>query len=407
MKVAYFDCFSGISGDMTVGALIDAGLKIETLEKELKKLGLSGYQLEIKIVVKKGISATQFKVKIKEEGVERRFKDILTILEKSKLDEEIKKDTKKIFFNIAQAESKIHQKDIDKIHFHEIGGLDSIVDITSAVIGIKTLGIEEIHSSALPVGKGFVKCAHGVIPVPAPATLELLKNIPTYSGGIESEMITPTGAAIISTLAKSFGKQPLMKIERIGYGAGEKEFTIPNLLRINIGEKIAKDKDFKDDYISDEAVLIETNIDDMNPEFYDYIMDKLFSQGALDVFLTPIQMKKNRPAHMLSIIVYEQNLKEILEVLFSESTTLGVRIREVKRLRLGQQNFIAETKYGKIRVKVGIFKGEIKNIAPEYEDCKKMAKKHKVPLKEVYEEAKCSVQRIADRKTVISNKLVV
>jgi hypothetical protein len=388
MKIAYFDCFSGISGDMTVGALLDTGLKIEILEKELKKLGLSGYQLEVKKVAKKGISATQFKVKIKEEGVERRFKGILTILEKSKLDEEIKKETKKIFFNIAQAESKIHQKDIDKIHFHEIGGLDSIIDITSAVIGIKTLGIEEIYSSALPVGKGFVKCAHGVIPVPAPATLELLKNIPTYSGGIESEMITPTGAAIISTLAKSFGKRPLMKIERIGYGAGEKEFTIPNLLRVSVGEKIAKDKDFKDDYISDEAVLIETNIDDMNPEFYNYIMDQLFFQGALDVFLTPIQMKKNRPAHMLSIIVYEQNLKEILEVLFSESTTLGVRIKEIKRLRLGQQNFIAETKYGKIRVKVGIFKGEIKNIAPEYEDCKKMAKQHRVPLKEVYEEVK-------------------
>ena len=388
MKIAYFDCFSGISGDMTVGALLDAGLEIETLEKELKKLGLSGYQLEVNKVVKKGISATQFKVKIKEEGVERRFKDILTIFEKSKLDEEIKKETKKIFFNIAQAESKIHQKDIDKIHFHEIGGLDSIIDITSAVIGIKTLGIEEIHSSALPVGKGFVKCAHGVIPVPAPATLELLKNIPTYSGGIESEMITPTGAAIIGTLAKSFGERPLMKIERIGYGAGEKEFTIPNLLRVSIGEKILKDENLKDGYVSDEAVLIETNIDDMNPEFYDYIMEQLFSQGALDVFLTPIQMKKNRPAHMLSIIVYEQDLKEILEVLFSESTTLGVRIREIKRLRLAQQNFIAETKYGKIRVKVGIFKREIKNIAPEYEDCKKMAKQHQVPLKEVYEEVK-------------------
>jgi len=388
MKIAYFDCFSGISGDMTVGALLDAGLEIETLEKELKKLGLSGYQLEVNKVVKKGISATQFKVKIKEEGVERRFKDILTIFEKSKLDEEIKKETKKIFFNIAQAESKIHQKDIDKIHFHEIGGLDSIIDVTAAVIGIKTLGIEEIHSSALPVGKGFVKCAHGVIPVPAPATLELLKNIPTYSGGIESEMITPTGAAIIGTLAKSFGERPLMKIERIGYGAGEKEFTIPNLLRVSIGEKILKDENLKDGYVSDEAVLIETNIDDMNPEFYDYIMDKLFSQGALDVFLTPIQMKKNRPAHMLSIIGYEQNLKEILEVLFSEATTLGVRIREIKRLRLAQQNFIAETKYGKIRVKVGIFKREIKNIAPEYEDCKKMAKQHQVPLKEVYEEAK-------------------
>ena len=388
MKIAYFDCFSGISGDMTVGALLDAGLKIETLEEELKKLGLSGYQLEVNKVVKKGISATKFNVKIKEEGMERRFKDILTILEKSKLDEEIKKETKKIFFNIAQAESKIHQKDIDKIHFHEIGGLDSIIDITSAVIGIKTLGIEEIHSSALPVGKGFVKCAHGVIPVPAPATLELLKNIPTYSGGIESEMITPTGAAIISTLTKSFRKRPLMKIEKIGYGAGEKEFTIPNLLRVSIGEKIAKDEDFKDDYIRDEAVLIETNIDDINPEFYDYIVEKLFSQGVLDVFLTPIQMKKNRPAHMLSIIVYEQNLKEILEVLFSESTSLGIRIREIKRLRLTQQNFIAETKYGKIKVKVGMFKGEIKNIAPEYEDCKKIAKQHQIPLKEVYEEAK-------------------
>ena len=179
-----------------------------------------------------------------------------------------------------------------------------------------------------------------------------------------------------------------MKIERIGYGAGEKEFTIPNLLRVSIGEKILKDENLKDGYVSDEAVLIETNIDDINPEFYDYIMEQLFSQGALDVFLTPIQMKKNRPAHMLSIIVYEQDLKEILEVLFSESTTLGVRIREIKRLRLGQQNFIAETKYGKIRVKVGIFKGEIKNIAPEYEDCKKMAKQHKVPLKEIYEEVK-------------------
>ncbi|MBU4227188.1 nickel pincer cofactor biosynthesis protein LarC [bacterium] len=388
MKIAYFDCFSGISGDMTVGALLDAGLKIETLEKELKKLGLTGYQLEVNKVVKKGISATKFKVKIKEEGVERRFKDILTILEKSKLDEEIKKETKKIFFNIAQAESKIHQKDIDKIHFHEIGGLDSIIDIASAVIGIKTLGIEEIYSSALPVGKGFVKCAHGVMPVPAWATLELLKNIPTYSGGIESEMITPTGAAIIGTLAKSFGERPLMKIERIGYGAGEKEFSIPNLLRVSIGEKILKDENLKDGYVSDEAVLIETNIDDMNPEFYDYIMDQLFSLGALDVFLTSIQMKKNRPAHMLSIIVYEQDLKEILEVLFSESTTLGVRIREIKRLRLAQQNFIAETKYGKIRVKVGIFKGEIKNIGPEYEDCKKIAEQHQVPLKEIYEEAK-------------------
>jgi len=388
MKIAYFDCFSGISGDMIIGALLDAGLKIEILEKELKKLGLSGYQLKINKVTKKGISAIQFKVKIREKGVERRFKDIISIVKKSGLAKEIKDEVKKIFFRLAQAESKIHQKDIDKIHFHEIGGLDSIIDIASAVIGIKALGVNDIYASALPLGKGFIECAHGILPVPVPATLELLKDIPTYSGGIESEMVTPTGAAIISTLAKGFGERPLMKIEKIGYGAGEKEFPIPNLLRVNIGEKILKDKNLRDDYISDDPILIETNIDDMNPEFYDYIIDKLFSRGALDIFLIPIQMKKNRPAHILNIMVYEQNLKEVLEILFTESTTLGVRIREVKRLRLSQQNFIAETKYGKIRVKVGIFKGNIKNVAPEYEDCKKMAKQHKVPLKEIYEEAK-------------------
>ncbi len=388
MRIAYFDCFSGISGDMFVGALLDAGLKIEILEKELNKLNLSGYQLEVNKVLKKGISASQFKVKIQEKGVERRFKDILNILEESKLDEEIKNEVKKIFFKIAEAESKIHQEDIEKIHFHEIGGLDSIMDISSAVIGIKALEIKEIYSSPLPLGKGFVKCAHGILPLPAPATLELLKNIPTYSGGMESEMVTPTGAAIISTLTKDFGERPLMKIEKIGYGAGEREFSIPNLLRVSIGEKILSDRDLMDGYVHDEALLIETNIDDMNPEFYDYIMDKLFSQGALDVFLTPIQMKKNRPAQMFSIIVYEQNLKEILKVLFSESTTLGVRIKEVKRLKLTQQNFIAETKYGKIKVKVGIFKEDIKTIAPEYQDCHKIAQQYQVPLKEIYEEAK-------------------
>jgi len=388
MRIAYFDCFSGLSGDMFVGALLDAGLKIEILEKELNKLNLSGYQLEVNKVLKKGISASQFKVKIQEKGVERRFKDILNILEESKLDQEIKNEVKKIFFKIAEAESKIHQEDIEKIHFHEIGGLDSIMDISSAVIGIKALEIKEIYSSPLPLGKGFVKCAHGILPLPAPATLELLKNIPTYSGGMESEMVTPTGAAIISTLTKDFGERPLMKIEKIGYGAGEREFSIPNLLRVSIGEKILSDRDLMDGYIHDEALLIETNIDDMNPEFYDYIMDKLFSQGALDVFLTPIQMKKNRPAQMLSIIVYEQNLKEILKVLFSESTTLGVRIKEVKRLKLTQANFIAETKYGKIKVKVGIFKEDIKTIAPEYQDCQKIAQQYQVPLKEVYEEAK-------------------
>jgi hypothetical protein len=376
---------------MTVGALLDAGLKMKTLEDELKKLGLSGYRLELTRVAKKGISASKFNVKIEEEGVARSFRDILAILEKSKLDEEIKEETKKIFFRIAQAEAKIHQKEIDKIHFHEIGGLDSIIDITSAVIGIKALGIEKIYSSYLPVGKGFVECAHGRIPVPAPATLELLKNIPTYDGGIESEMVTPTGAGIIGTMAESFGARPLMKVEKVGYGAGEKEFSIPNLLRVHIGEEMAKDENSTSGYTRDKVVLVETNIDDMSPEFYDYIMDRLLLQGARDVFLTPIQMKKNRPAHMLTISVYKQNLQEILRVLFCESTTLGVRVKEMDRFCLDRRVFIAETKYGQVKVKLGMFEGKVKNISPEYEDCKRIAQQLRIPLKIVYEEAKKEV----------------
>jgi len=388
MKIAYFECLSGISGDMVVGALLDAGLKLEELERELKKLNLSGYHLKAKKVSKNGIKATQFKVEIEEGVVERRFKDIVNLLEKSTLVKSIKEQVGQIFFQLAQAESILHQKDIEEIHFHEVGGLDSIIDITSAVIGIKKLGIEEIYSSALPLGKGFTECAHGIIPIPAPATLELLKNIPTYDGKMESEMVTPTGAAIISTLAKSFGERPLMSIGAIGYGAGEREFLIPNLLGINIGEKLEKEKNINHLYLQDRVVLIETNLDDMNPEFYDYIMERLFSVKALEVFLTPLQMKKNRPGYQLNILCNEEDLQRALEVIFTETSTLGVRIGEVKRIKLERKVYNIETKFGKIRVKVGQIEKEVKNVAPEYEDCKKIAKECQIPLKMVYEEAK-------------------
>lgn len=388
MKIAYFECLSGISGDMVVGALLDAGLKLEELEKELKKLNLSGYHLEAQKISKKGIKATQFKVRIEESGVERRFKDILHLLEASKLDKQVKEQVIQVFFHLARAESAIHQKKIEEIHFHEVGGIDSIIDITSAVLGIKKLGIQEIYSSAIPLGKGFIECAHGIIPVPAPATLELLKNIPTYDGKVESEMVTPTGAAIISTLAKDFGERPLMSIEAIGYGAGEKEFIIPNLLRINIGKKLEQEKSASQLYLQDSVILVETNIDDMNPEFYDYIMERLFSVGVLEVFLTPLQMKKNRPGCQLNVLINEEDLHRVLEVIFTETSSLGVRIREVKRIKLERKVYKIETRFGEIRVKVGLAKQEIKNIAPEYEDCKKIATQYKVPLKEVYEEIK-------------------
>jgi len=388
MRIAYLNCFSGISGDMIIGALIDAGLKKERLEKELNKLNLSGYRLEVKKVVKKGISATNVKVKIEEEGIARKLKDIVDIIDKSTLNLRDKKQIKKIFYKIGKAEAQIHQKDIESVHFHEVGGMDSIIDITSAVVGLRLLGIKEVYASALPLGHGFVKCAHGSIPVPAPATLELLKGVPVYDGGVNSEMVTPTGAGIVTSYVKKFEKRPLMEVKKVGYGAGEKDFAIPNLLRITIGEIAVKNESILGDYIRDEAILVETNIDDMNPEIYDFIIEKLLSQGALDVYLTPIQMKKNRPAHILSLIAYENDLKKLLVILFDESTTMGVRIREVKRLKLMHKSIIADTEYGKVRTKVAIYKGEVKNIAPEYEDCRKIAGKHKVPLKSIYDEAK-------------------
>jgi len=388
MRIAYLNCFSGISGDMIIGALIDAGLKKERLEQELNKLNLSGYRLEVKKVVKKGISATNVKVIIEEEGIARKLKDIVNIIDKSTLNASDKKQIKKIFYKIGKSEAQIHQKDIESVHFHEVGGMDSIIDITSAVVGLRLLGIKEVYASALPLGHGFVKCAHGSIPVPAPATLELLKGVPVYDGGVNSEMVTPTGAGIVTSYVKKFEKRPLMEVKRIGYGAGEKDFAIPNLLRITIGEIAVKNESILGDYIRDEAILVETNIDDMNPEIYDFIIEKLLSQGALDVYLTPIQMKKNRPAHILSLIAYENDLKKLLVILFDESTTMGVRIREVKRLKLMHKSIIADTEYGKVRTKVAIYKGEVKNIAPEYEDCRKIAGKHKVPLKSIYDEAK-------------------
>ena len=388
MRIAYLNCFSGISGDMIIGALIDAGLKKERLEQELNKLNLSGYRLEVKKVVKKGISATNVKVIIEEEGIARKLKDIVNIIDKSTLNASDKKQIKKIFYKIGKSEAQIHQKDIESVHFHEVGGMDSIIDITSAVVGLRLLSIKEVYASALPLGHGFVKCAHGSIPVPAPATLELLKGVPVYDGGVNSEMVTPTGAGIVTSYVKKFEKRPLMEVKRIGYGAGEKDFAIPNLLRITIGEIAVKNESILGDYIRDEAILVETNIDDMNPEIYDFIIEKLLSQGALDVYLTPIQMKKNRPAHILSLIAYENDLKKLLVILFDESTTMGVRIREVKRLKLMHKSIIADTEYGKVRTKVAIYKGEVKNIAPEYEDCRKIAGKHKVPLKSIYDEAK-------------------
>jgi len=392
MRAAYFDCFSGISGDMVLGALVDLGLPVEKLKSELHKLNLFDYQIETKKIAKQSILSTQIKVNVKEGKKERRLEDILSILEKSKLEEKVRELSKAIFTRLATAEAKIHGKDVQKIHFHELGGLDTIIDVVGAVAGMKYLGVEKVYSSPLPVGRGFVKCAHGILPVPAPATLELLKEVPVYGSDIEAELVTPTGAAIISSLAENFGEMPPMKIDNIGYGAGQRDLPIPNLLRVSIG---VIRKAYEEDVVS----LIQTNIDDMNPELYEHIVDRLFHEGALDVFLTPIQMKRTRPATMLSVIAGQEKMEKMLEIIFDETTTLGVRISKIKRRKLNRENRKVSTKYGKIEVKIGKHDGVVKNISPSYEECRKIATHLKIPLKKVYQEAKQAAFDLLGKRT--------
>jgi len=382
MKIAYFDCFSGVSGDMVLGALIDAGLDIQELESELDKLKISGYKIKAEKTARKGISGTKFSVDIIEQNVERRLKDLVEIVDQSDLDDDIKELSKKTFKELATVESKIHGKGIEEIHFHEVGGLDSIIDVIGSIIGIKKLGIEATYSSKIHVGTGFLECRHGVLPVPAPATLAMLKGIPIYSTGIEAELATPTSVCVLKTLSKGFGIMPEMKVEKVGYGAGSRELEIPNLLRVYVGESN------EGGYEEDEAILIETNIDDMNPQLLAYASEILLKQGALDVFMTPIFMKKNRLGTVLSVLTTRDKLDDILLTFFTETTTLGVRIHRLERKKLSRKVISVKARFGEIKVKIGKIGNQIKNIAPEYESCKEIAMKQGIPLKDIYDEAK-------------------
>lgn len=384
MKIAYFDCVSGISGDMTLGAMIDAGLEVEELSRGVSKLGLSGYEIEARKVTRQGISATLVDVQVMEEGMERRLSDIEAILEASALDDDVKEASKKAFARLAAAEARIHRTSARDIHFHEVGGVDAIVDIVGAFVGLKCLGVQKVYASHLPLGRGTVECAHGTLPLPAPATLELLKGVPVYGRDIEAELVTPTGATIITSLTEDFGPPPPMRTESVGYGAGHRDLPLSNILRLIIGST----EEPESGYQQEKAVMIEANIDDMNPEFYDHVMGRLFALGAMDVFLTPIHMKKNRPAVMLSVLLERGRVNEALAVIFSETTTLGTRLYEVERRKLIREQVMVETAYGQVTVKVGRVGGEILNISPEYEDCRRIAEREGIPLKTVYDEVK-------------------
>jgi uncharacterized protein (TIGR00299 family) protein len=382
MRIAYFDCFSGASGDMILGSMIDAGLSPHLLREELRKLRLPSIRLRIKKVQKGGISATQVIVEGKsEKRHHRNLKEMLKIIDRSSIEAGVKGKSREIFYRIASVEAEIHEKPIDEIHFHEIGGLDSIVDIVGSVWGLCQMGIDKLYVSKVNVGTGFVRCEHGTLPVPAPAALALMKGKPIYSSGVERELLTPTGAAILTAFGCQFGQMPPMSLERIGYGAGRDDLPHPNLLRLIIGTSTATPG-------KERVVVIETNIDDMNPQFYDYIMERLLAMGVLEVFFTPIMMKKNRPATLLTVISPGEKLPSVTAFLLRETTTLGLRWREEERSRTEREIISLLTKYGKIHFKLARWEERIVNLAPEYEDCKRWALKKRIPLKEVFEEAR-------------------
>ncbi len=383
MKGAYFDCPAGASGDMIIGALLGAGLSLKALEAELKKLPLGGYSLFGEKVNKAGVSATKFTVKVKEQGSARGIKDIENILHGSGLGEEVRERSLSAFRRLAEVEAKIHGVPVESVHFHEVGAVDSIVDIVGTFIGVKLLGIERLFSSPVNAGGGFARSEHGTIPVPAPATLELMKGKPIYSEGPEKELLTPTGALLLTELASSFGPLPVMCLERVGYGAGGWDLPIPNVLRLMIGELEAE--------ASTETVAsVETNIDDMNPQFYQHIMERCFELGALDVYMTLVVMKKNRPGTLLTVICPLDKREQVAGLLMRESTTLGVRLKEFTRLKAQRRSAHVKTPYGEVALKVAELDGKPVNVTPEYEDCRRIALARGLPLKEVFDAAKAA-----------------
>ncbi len=396
--IAYFDCFSGVSGDMILGALVDAGVSAKELKNELSRLPIKGYSLNIETVKRAGLSATKVDVVLRQgKGNKgRKFKDIQKIVKNSSLSKDIKQNGLAIFKRLFEAEAKVHGEKYDRIHLHELGAIDCIVDIFGTLIGFDILGIKRFHSSGINLGSGLVKTEHGILPVPAPATAELLKNARVYSSdtGFAAsgdppgrELTTPTGAAIVSTLAGGFGPMPCMDVLSVGVGAGNKDLKDkPNALRLFIGQDpvpcgIGQGAE-------DKVIVIETNIDDMNPQIYEYVIEKLFKAGALDVFLTQVIMKKGRPGIKLTAFCIDDKKEDLMKIILRETTSIGLRFYEAQRKTLHREIKSVDSKFGKINVKISRLGNHILKAAPEYRDCRKIAKKFNVPLLEVIKSVK-------------------
>ena len=432
MRIAYLECFSGISGDMFIGALIDAGVSPELLKETVAKLEI-GARLDVSRVIRGGIGATKVDVWVDEEKdaprepaapaaehshqhehgnhehqhphehghshdhkhevhadhhhshAHRGLTEIRKIIAGSSISDRAKKTATSVFEALGAAEAKIHNTSIEEVHFHEVGAVDAIVDIICAAVGVEALGANEIVCSKLNVGGGTVICAHGEIPVPAPATVELLKDAPVYSSGIQAELVTPTGAAIVKTIATRFAAFPEMKVEKTGYGAGSREFPgHANVVRLTVGESSAS---LAHSTTTDEVTILEANLDDLSPQVIGYVMDRLFEEGALDAFSVPVQMKKNRPGTLLTVLCKPEDAGTLTQLLFTETTTLGVRRREESRQTLSRRWENVRTQWGDVRIKIASMNGSVTNYAPEYEDCRRIAVENRVPLKTVMQEA--------------------
>jgi pyridinium-3,5-bisthiocarboxylic acid mononucleotide nickel chelatase len=447
MRIAYLECFSGISGDMFLGALVDAGVPVRLLEETVAALGV-GAKFQISRVMRSGIAATKMDVWVdgekdmpREESLHqesahehahdghshqhgqsdhghehpahdhqqthehthshagessrtgvsvphvhgRGLREIRGIISAAAISEPAKKNAIAIFEALGTAEGKIHNMPAEEVHFHEVGAVDAMVDIVCAAAGAEALGVDEIVCSALNVGGGTIQCAHGTFPVPAPATVELLKNAPVYSSGIQAELVTPTGAAIVKTLASRFAAFPQMKIEKSGYGAGSRDFaSFPNVTRLVIGEATVT---VTAETASETIAVLEANVDDLNPQVFGYVMDRLLAEGALDAFGMPVQMKKNRPGTLLTVLCKPEDTAKLTQIIFAETTTLGVRWREEVRQALARRWENVRTQWGEVRIKIASMNGTITNYAPEYEDCRRIASERHVPLKAVIGEA--------------------
>ncbi len=381
MKVLYFDLIGGASGDMILGALVDAGLSLDKLKELLAGLNLNEFDIQAKIVDKNGFCATKVDVLVTEQPPERHLKEIKDIIQKSSLPQTVQNRALQIFERIAETEAAIHNKSIDQVHLHELGGTDTIIDITGTLLALEHLEISKIYASPVPLGKGFIKGAHGQIPLPAPATVALLKGIPVYGRDIDAELVTPTGAALLAELVDDFGPAPPLVLETVGYGAGGRDLPIPNLLRVLIGEISSTDSG-----TINRLAVLETNLDDLNPEIYPYVIESLFSAGALDVTLTPIQMKKNRPGTQIQVLCEPSDIDTLISILFRETTTLGIKQFLVDRYALPRTIRDVETPYGKIRVKIAEISPDQNKISPEFEDCRRAAQEHGIPISQIYQE---------------------